>query len=211
LSIRLENAPQFSLYPDEILDILLGASIQKCLNRESYILKMNPSFHKPELLPISTLGINLAIQTYSIFPSIFLMSDEPAKIVILSIFLFTVAIMLISFHSQLGSKVFSSAIFLAAAILSFLMALLLPFFFLIGIVNVLSFGYNFKKVRRPELTRKQLFLLIILLITILPIFIPYSFEVEGKNRIILQFYTKPEDIPEEAIPVLREREKLNFS
>jgi hypothetical protein len=134
------------------------------------------------------------------------MSDEPAKIVILSIFLFTVAIMLISFHSQLGSQVFSSAIFLAAAILSFLMALLLPFFFLIGIVNVLSFGYNFKKVRRPELTRKQLFLLIILLITILPIFIPYSFEVEGKNRIILQFYTKPEDIPEEAIPVLRERE-----
>jgi flavodoxin len=29
--------------------------------------------------------------------------------------------------------------------------------------------------------------------------------VEGKNKIILQFYTKPEDIPDEAIPILREK------
>jgi hypothetical protein len=95
---------------------------------------------------------------------------------------------------------------MAAAILNFLLVQLLPLFIIIGVLNVASFGHNlWKGIKRPHLTRKHFAMFIVSLLVISPLFVPYSFEIEGNGSIIIQFYSKPDNVTDEVIPILAAR------
>lgn len=154
-----------------------------------------------DLPPLIALVANLFALIFSVMPIVFLMGDIYASLAFASIFAFILSLILLSFYSQFHSKLVSTIFLLLSAITFLLLSIVINILLFFGLLNVAGFFLNLKRTSRPKIKKKHLLILLIFLLMIPP-FLSYPYEVKAEGPIRLQFFAKPEDIPEN-VQILR--------